>query len=258
MMLLIMSALLLSACNLRDQTAEEKKEAGNRGNLSLVIENSQIVFKQSRQKLANLHIEEQLTTLPLTNNDNVRQLRAVFFDTGSGGDSISTLQLSDLQLSYEHANNTINCHFHNAPLAAPLPATSCSDAVVENTSAVVRAPAADNEHRLAMRQRLAAQGFNRLARDRNDMTLLHYAAAMKKNVQTMQFLLEQAAFNIDAPNYLGDTPLHLAARYGDAEGLRYLLSLPKIDKTIRNHKGKTAHDIASERKELSHVAPSLR
>lgn len=48
----------------------------------------------------------------------------------------------------------------------------------------------------------------------------------------------------DKTDTIGDGLLHYAARIGDADSIRKLLALPKIDRSMRNVAGETAYDIA--------------
>ena len=51
------------------------------------------------------------------------------------------------------------------------------------------------------------------ARDNHDMTPLHIAAESAA-LDSLRLLIEEFDTNINAKNYLGETPLILAAKYG--------------------------------------------
>lgn len=95
----------------------------------------------------------------------------------------------------------------------------------------------------AMRVRIATSLDFKVVDDKNS-TLLHWAAARKKNTATIKFLLAQNGIDINLQNTYGNTALHLAVRYGDYGGVQLLLKQPGVNKGLRNKKGDTAHDLA--------------
>ena len=247
MMVLMILAMLLSSCHAYEHIDNSADVAsGESENLSLVVENHEIVLKQQEHKVATMQIT-QLTTQPLTNNDSVRGLKAVFLDIGNDSNSISQLRLSDLQLSYSNSGNTVTCHFNSIPLGGNLPAASCTGmgggGKTGNSGGWTNTPS-DSQQSLAMQQRIVGASFDLSIEDKYGMTLLHWAATKPKNTKAIRFFLAQKIFNINAANINGNTPLHLAALFSDKEGLRLLAETPGINKTLRNHDGKTAYDIA--------------
>lgn len=99
----------------------------------------------------------------------------------------------------------------------------------------------------AMRERLTTSlDFGRL--DATGSTLLHWAAARRRNTATLKFLLAQGVIDINKQNNGGNTALHIAARFGDYGGVQLLLNQPNIDKSLTNRANSTAYDIAVARK----------
>lgn len=91
------------------------------------------------------------------------------------------------------------------------------------------------------------------AKDNIGQTPLHYAVFNEPSksrpeyyIPFLQYLIDHDA-KIDNRNAAGDTPLHKAARGGNALAVEFLLA-NGADVTIKNDSGKTAPDIASEQK----------
>lgn len=255
---LIVLAILLFSCQTYEHVGSSADvTSGESGGLHLSVENNQVVLTQQKHNVSALQIK-QFTTLPLSNNDNVRKLGAVFLDIGSSEDSVANLRLSKLQLSYTRTGNTIDCNFTNISLGSNLPATACTgDNAGWDNSGGQANTSSDNMHSQNMRQRILSASFDLSVTDKYGMNLLHHAATKKENTKAIQFFLDQKIYDINTANILGNTPLHLAAKYGDEEGVKLLLQVPHINKTIRNQEGHTAYDIALKRG-LWQVAPLLK
>lgn len=76
-------------------------------------------------------------------------------------------------------------------------------------------------------------------------------AAEKDNPEVTQILVSSGANpNVQKPGglYKGETALHFAARYNHPNVVRELLKAPTIKKNMKNNSGKTALDIAIEKK----------
>ena len=99
----------------------------------------------------------------------------------------------------------------------------------------------------AMRERIATS-LDFSVSDEKDSTLLHWAAARKKNTATMKFLLAQDGIDINQQNQYGNTALHLAVYYGDYGGVALLLKQDGIDKSLKNKRDHTAYDVAVNKK----------
>eukprot|EP00550_Attheya_septentrionalis_P007375 CAMPEP_0198295330 /NCGR_PEP_ID=MMETSP1449-20131203/27213_1 /TAXON_ID=420275 /ORGANISM="Attheya septentrionalis, Strain CCMP2084" /LENGTH=430 /DNA_ID=CAMNT_0043995609 /DNA_START=113 /DNA_END=1405 /DNA_ORIENTATION=+ len=83
--------------------------------------------------------------------------------------------------------------------------------------------------------------------------LLHNAA--RRNVIAfVKFAVERLEMNPNAQGRQGMTPLHFAARSGQTSVAQYLLSLPQIDVSIQDDRGKTALDAAQSNDKLDIVA----
>jgi len=95
----------------------------------------------------------------------------------------------------------------------------------------------------AMRERIATSLDFKVV-DEKGSTLLHWAAARKKNTAMLEFLLAQEGIDINHKNEYGNTALHFAVRYGDYGGVQLLLKQPEANKSLRNDSGDTAHDLA--------------
>lgn len=70
---------------------------------------------------------------------------------------------------------------------------------------------------------------------------LHYAATAG-HVEILQLLLEKGGY-IDAPAPNGNTPLMMAAAFGSAQAIEYLLE-EGADTTVRNQAGQTVREVA--------------
>ena len=175
MMRLIMLAILLSSCQPYEHVGSSADAAGGQsGNLHLAIENNKVVLQRQKLKVSALQIK-QLTAVPLSNNDNVRKLGAVFFDLGSGKDSVANLRLSKLQLSYIHVGNTIDCNFSNISLGSNLPSKACIGDTVGKSGGGWSDTSSASEQGQAMRQRILAAPFDLSTTDKYGMNLLHHA-----------------------------------------------------------------------------------
>ncbi|XP_067120069.1 26S proteasome non-ATPase regulatory subunit 10-like [Centruroides vittatus] len=75
------------------------------------------------------------------------------------------------------------------------------------------------------------------ATDRNQYTLLHYAA--KKNASEVIKKLLEKGCDPNAQDVTGDTALHVAAGRGFVEATSVLVKHPKIDKNVQNFGGYT-------------------
>ena len=95
----------------------------------------------------------------------------------------------------------------------------------------------------AMRARIATS-FDFSMLDETGSTLLHWAAARKKNTETLKFLLAPGVIDINKQNDGGNTALHVAVRYGDYGGVQLLLNQSGINKNLQNKSNSTAYDIA--------------
>jgi len=73
--------------------------------------------------------------------------------------------------------------------------------------------------------------------------VLHFAAGSKDHAVEAITKLVKAGANINALNDNGQTPLHIAAFWDNADAVRCLLDLG-ADKTIKNKSGRTAADLA--------------
>lgn len=275
MLMLTMLTILLSSCYAHENTADSAEAAGETTHLSLAVEEkngfAHIVIKNNANEINRPDLTIDIATLTLaklTDNNNVRGLNAIFFDIGSGNDSISDLRLSNLKFSYDNAGNTISCNFSDIPLRGNLPTTFCTSLVDKGTGNTknkstgkseswLGTSSSDNQDSKDMRERIAQEIHDLSAVDEFGMNLLHHAAATKENKKAIQFLLGQNIFNINTQNKFGNTALHLAAAFGDEEGVRLLASQPDINKTLRNENGHTACDIAIK-KGLWQVAPHLQ
>ncbi len=89
------------------------------------------------------------------------------------------------------------------------------------------------------------------AQDVDGEYAVHYAARSlashsSGNVDVLRFLLEEAGRVDDArlTDRHGETPLHKAARKGNAAAVTYLLSVQGVDPQAVNAKGQTARDLA--------------
>ena len=101
----------------------------------------------------------------------------------------------------------------------------------------------DNFAGSAMRERITGLlDLNQV--DETGSTLLHWAAARKKNTEMLKFLLAQNVIDINKQNSTGDTALHFAAYSGDYGGVQLLLNQPNIDKSLTNKSNHTAYELA--------------
>ena len=111
---------------------------------------------------------------------------------------------------------------------------------------------AANQAGSAMQKQIASSiDFSVL--DETDSTLLHWAAARKRNTETLKFLLKQGVIDINKQNKFGNTALHVAVFRGDYGGVDLLLKQKNINKSLRNGDNLTAQDIAKKLK-LSLIA----
>ena len=258
MIRLIMLAILLSSCQTYEHVGSSADAAGGvSGRLHLAVENNKVVLKRQKLNATGMQITQH-TALPLTNNDNVRKLGAVFLDIGSGDNSVANLRFSKLQLSYTQAGKIINCNFNNISLGSTLPANACTgdSAGVAKRGGWTNTSSSSKQGQ-DMQQRIVSAAFDLSVVDKMGMNLLHYAATRKENAKAIQFFLDQNIYDINAVNIIGNTPLHLATKYGDEEGVKILLQVPNINKTLRNHDGQTAYDIAIKNS-MWEVAPLLK
>ena len=258
MMRLIVLAIWLSSCQTYEHVGSSADAAsGESSKLRLAVENNKVVLKRQKVNVTDLQIT-QITAVPLTDNDNVRKLGAVFLDIGSGDDSVANLRFSKLQLSYTHVGNTVDCDFSNISLGSTLPATACTgDAAAVGKSGDWTSTSSSSQQGQDMRQRILSASFDLSVVDKNGMSLLHWAVNRKENIKAIQFFLDQNIYDINATNIYGNTPLHLAVKYGDAEGIKALLQVPNINKTIRNQDGQTAYDVAIKNG-MWEIAPLLK
>jgi ankyrin repeat protein len=74
-----------------------------------------------------------------------------------------------------------------------------------------------------------------------------HIACIRSHLPMVKFLLKQPNVEIDASDYLRNTPLHLCARYGTSQTLEYLLKQQKDRYLSKNSDGKTPKDILKER-----------
>ena len=112
-----------------------------------------------------------------------------------------------------------------------------------------------NQAGSAMREQIASSvDFSVL--DETESTLLHWAAARKRNTATLKFLLTQGVIDINKQNKFGNTALHIAVFRGDYGGVELLLQQQGVDKTLKNNSSLTAYDLAVKLK-LSLIAALL-
>jgi ankyrin repeat protein len=86
---------------------------------------------------------------------------------------------------------------------------------------------------------LLAAGADPFASDNSASSAVTIALAEKK-----AFIPVLAEYCADGTDTIGDGILHYAARVGDAETVKELLNLPRIDRAARNIAGETAYDVA--------------
>jgi len=72
---------------------------------------------------------------------------------------------------------------------------------------------------------------------------IHFAAASKDNAKELLTILLDAGADINALNDNGQTPLHIATFWDNAEAVKLLLDRG-ADKTIKNKSGRTAEELA--------------
>ena len=94
--------------------------------------------------------------------------------------------------------------------------------------------------------RLLCEAGARIAeRDRRTRTTLLHLQARYGRTDSMRFLLERGA-DVDAQDYEGYTPLMLAVLGGHIRAVRLLLTR-KADTRLRDRKANTALDLAKQR-----------
>ena len=93
---------------------------------------------------------------------------------------------------------------------------------------------------------LLAHGANVNAQDRDGDTCLIYLPQVQAPPSTYRFLFEQPGINVNLANGLGETPLHLMAKWNTSQDIVEMLLEKGADLNVRTNQGKTPLDVAED------------
>lgn len=174
--------------------------------------------------------------------------------TNSGDPELFALLLSHPALAVNAVNQEGNTCLHTlaqsdhlSQLLPPLlsdPRLDVNAVNAEHQTALHLAIEAGHQEAVSLLLRHEAIDVN--LSDGNNNLPLHLALGYDADVDAVRTLMNSTSPEVinRQETACGYTPLHLAVWRGHASLVKFLLERPGVDKSLRNHRGETAHDMA--------------